>query len=163
MAGQVAPHFHLMVWGEFDAERARLDWFEICGNDEYAHFRHGCDVQQLKTWKEAMGYVAKYLSKLSDAECEGRCWGILNADAMPLDRNPVRIRLTWREAWKLRRTVRKAIAAKIGREVKHAQTLYTSDPESVLRFLAMLRGKPDPRSGPQQQTRHQQWHAVLKP
>jgi hypothetical protein len=162
MAGQVAPHFHLMVWGEFDAARANEDWFEVCGNDDYAHFRHGCDVQELRTWQEAMGYIAKYLSKESDAECEGRCWGVINRKAMPCDRKPVRARLTWREAWALRRTVRKAIAAKIGRPVKHAQSLYTSDPESLLRFLAIMRGKRPKKDAPQQPTCADQWRAILR-
>lgn len=161
MAGQIAPHFHLMVWGEFDAALANEDWFSICGNDDYAHFRHGCDCQELRNWQEAMGYLAKYLSKVSDAACEGRCWGVLNAKALPIDRTPVRVRLTWREAWSLRRTIRKAIAVKIGRKVTCAQTLYTADPESLLRFVAMLRGIR-PKDGPQQQSRFQHWSALFK-
>lgn len=140
MVGQVAPHFHLMVWGEFDAAKANEDWFEVCGNSDYAHFKHGCDVQELDSWKSAMAYVAKYISKIDDEASEGRCWGIINRKALPVDKHPVRVRLTWREAWALRRTIRKAIAAKTGRKVKCAQTLYTSDPESLLRFVAMLRG-----------------------
>lgn len=161
-AGQVAPHFHLMVWGKFDAELARVDWFEICGNSEYAHYRHGCDVQELRNWQEAMGYVAKYLSKESDAACEGRCWGLLNRKALPVDRRPVRVRLSWREAWILRRIIRKAIAVKIGRKVKHAQSLYSDDAECLLRFIAVMRGKRRFRDGPQQTSRAHHWRALLK-
>lgn len=160
-AGQVAPHFHLMVWGEFDAEKAKLDWFEICGNSEYAHYRHGCDVQELRNWREAMGYVAKYLSKESDAVCEGRCWGLLNRKALPVDRSPVRVRLSWKEAWALRRLIRKAIASKIGRTVKHAQSLYTEDAECLLKFLALIRGNRRFRDGSQQTSRADQWRAIL--
>jgi hypothetical protein len=164
MAGQVAPHFHMMVWGEFDAEKAREDWFELCGNSEYAHWRHGCDAQQVESWKQATCYVSKYISKLSDEAGEGRCWGIINRKALPVDKHPVRVRLTWREAWALRRTIRKAIAAKTGRKVKCAQTLYTSDPESLLKFLAMLRGRRwrERDGAPQQPTRAQHWRAVLR-
>lgn len=160
--GQVAPHFHCMVWGEFDFEQAKLDWFEVCGNSEYAHYRHGTDCQELRTWQEAMGYLAKYLSKESDAACEGRCWGVINRQALPVDRRPVRVRLSWREAWSLRRLIRRAIAAKVGRPVKHAQSLYTADPECLLRFLLIMRKKPRFGVGPQQETRSDQWRSILR-
>lgn len=163
-SGNVAPHFHMLVWGAgFDGEKARLDWFEICGNDEYAHWRHGYNgAVELSSWEKCAAYCAEYCAKKGNLDAPGRQWGVHNRRALPVDRNPVRVRLTWREAWALRRTIRKAIAAKIGREVKHAQSLFTPDPESLLKFLAILRGKRPNKDAPQQTSRADQWRAILR-
>lgn len=164
-AGNVAPHFHMLVWGaDFDGDKARLDWFEVCKSDEYAHWRHGYDgAMQLESWEKAAAYCAEYCAKKSNAEAPGRQWGMHNRKAFPRDEEPIRVRLSWREAWTLRRTIRKAVAAKIGRKVKCAQSLYTSDPVSLLRFLALLRGKRPAKDDPQQTSRVQQWRAFFRP
>jgi len=142
MAGQIAPHFHLLVWGKFDAKQARDDWFEVCGSDEYAHFRHGTDVGKLMDdWKQAAAYCAKYCAKESDVASEaGRIWGVHNRAALPVDREPVVMRLTLPEAFACRRLVRRAIKAKTGKVARLAQSLYTGDPESFLRFICARRG-----------------------
>lgn len=147
--GQIAPHFHLLVWGEFDGEKARSDWFEVCGSDEYAHFRHGTKADKLmEDWKQAAYYCAKYCAKETDAAVAGgRIWGIHNRAALPVDREPVVMRLTLPEAFGLRRLIRRAIKAKTGRVSRCAQSLYTSDPESLLRWVCARRGIIMRRSG----------------
>lgn len=164
MAGHVAPHFHMLVWGaDFDGEKARLDWFEICGNSEYAHWRHGYDDSgvMLRSWEEAAAYCAAYCAKKGNASAPGRQWGVHNRGSLPVDRKPVVVRVTIGEAFKMRRLLRHAVERKIQRRARAAQSLYTPEPESLLKYLALLRGIKT-RDVPQQQTRVQHWRALLK-
>lgn len=131
--GQVAPHFHLIVWGEFDAVQASQDWFEVCGSNDYAHLKHGADAQPLKCWQSAVCYVAKYCAKVDpESTSEGRCWGIANRAAFPVDREPVRIGCTLGEATKLRRWIRHRMQSFRGpvpaRKISAPLTLFSENP-----------------------------------
>ena len=142
MRGQIAPHFHLLVWGKFDVEKAKSDWWEVCGKSDYAHFKHGADGAQLMgEWKMAAAYCAKYCAKADDADGDeaGRIWGIHNRAAMPVDREPVVTRCTLREAFALRRLLRKMIQSKTGKKTKHALSLYTESPGLLGVWLERLR------------------------
>lgn len=142
MRGQIAPHFHLLVWGNFDVEAAKMDWWEVCGKDDYAHFRHGANGAKLMgDWKQAAAYCAKYCAKADDNSQDeaGRIWGIHNRDALPVDRAPVVVRLSLREGFALRRLMRKAISVKTGKKTKHALSLYTDTPGVFVDWLNRLR------------------------
>lgn len=87
--GKIAPHFHLLVWNvskddmvddetTFDAW-LRQAWFEIVasGNDE--HLERGTYTSEVKSARNAMFYVSKYVAKVEDdfVDCYevGRRWG----------------------------------------------------------------------------------------
>jgi hypothetical protein len=127
--GQVAPHFHLLVWGEFDGEQAARDWFEVNGGSEYAHLRHGTKAEPLKSWKGAVHYCAKYCAKKDDSfESEGRVWGVHNRTALPEDRVPVRVPLSPRQAFAFRRLVRRRLRSQSSRKKMIPLTVFTNDP-----------------------------------
>jgi hypothetical protein len=129
-AGQVAPHFHLLVWGQFDGKQAAQDWFEVNGSSDYAHLKHGTDAEPLESWRGAVSYCAKYCAKSDDAfETDGRVWGVHNRDAMPEDRAPVKVPLSPRQAWSFRRIVRRYFAAAFGRRIRMPATIFTDSPE----------------------------------
>jgi hypothetical protein len=141
--GQVAPHFHLLVWGGIDMAQASKDWFEVNGESDYAHLKHGTDGQALKSWKGAVFYCAKYCAKKDDgAQTDGRIWGIHNRAAFPADREPRTILCTVREACRFRRLVRHYVRASTGRRKCGPLTLYTSNPE---RWIAAALDSRDPK------------------
>lgn len=128
-AGQVAPHFHLLVWGHFERDAAAQMWSEVCGEEgNYAHLKHGTDAEPIRSWNGAVNYCAKYMSKAGSAyEIAGRVWGIHNRAAMPFA-PAVRAPLLPRVAWRVRREVRACIRSRLGRRVA-CQTMYTACPE----------------------------------
>lgn len=130
-AGQVAPHFHLLVWGAFDAEVAAQDWVEVNGTaGDYAHFKHGTKVDDLETWRGAAHYCAKYCAKTSDYACEGRVWGVHNRKCLPVQskHEETRVYLPRPAIWRVARLVRKAIRSRSGRK-SWATTLFTDAPQ----------------------------------
>lgn len=126
--GQVAPHFHLLVWGEFDVSVASQDWFEVCGASDYAHLKHGTDGEELRSWRGAVHYCAKYLAKADDAfATEGRVWGVHNRNALPVAAAD-RIELTPAQAWRVRRTARKLIR-KRSQKISVPAMIFTESPQ----------------------------------
>jgi hypothetical protein len=137
--GQVAPHFHLIVWGGLDVKRAKQDWFDVNGRSDYAHLKHGAKGEELKSWRGAVYYTAKYCAKIDESfASEGRVWGVHNRAALPVDRNPRTILCTVREATRLCRYVRKFVRSRSGRK-SWSRILYTDNPERWL-FAALERG-----------------------
>jgi len=106
-AGQVAPHFHLLVWGHFDAVTAARDWFEVNGESDYAHLSHGTDAQDLESWGGAVFYCAKYIAAVDESPRQsGRTWGTHNKAALPT--GPVSRRVVpLHEAFRILRLTRK--------------------------------------------------------
>lgn len=89
-AGEVAPHYHLLVWGAEYQELRRwipTAWWECCGCICDDHLRAGTKVEMLRSWRGVMSYVSKYMAKVEeyppDLESVGRAWGVVNAAAIP--------------------------------------------------------------------------------
>jgi hypothetical protein len=107
--GQIAPHFHLLVWGAVPAAWLDRAWWEVNGKSDYAHLKHGADAQALESWAGAVFYCAKYLAKVDsgEARASGRCWGVHNRAALPLQREPEQHRVTVAAAFRLQRFFRR--------------------------------------------------------
>lgn len=106
--GEIAPHFHLLVFGAgvdletFDAEIRRC-WYRITGDGSQANFENCVDVKDMTTRKHAAIYCAKYSAKMADTDSTlvlydtwssqwGRHWGYfgeLNFDALTTITIPV--------------------------------------------------------------------------
>jgi hypothetical protein len=134
--GQVAPHFHLMVWGVGEGDGAWMSeaWWEVNGKSDYAHLRHGCDAQQIESWRGVASYVGKYMSKDSEHECRGRVWGIHNRARLPVAAPEVR-RVDIRTAFRVRRTIRRLMHARGRRgKSKWASSVFTENPRAIWRL-----------------------------
>jgi hypothetical protein len=138
-AGQVAPHFHLLVWGKLDFDRARSDWHEVTGSTDYAHLQHGVDAQDLESWRGAVFYCAKYCAKIDGTfQTEGRCWGVHNRAALPIDREPKTIPCTVGQAQRFCRTLRRFVRSRTGKK-RWSRVLYTLNPREWVRLLETMR------------------------
>lgn len=89
-AGDIAPHFHLLIWGlpALSAEfRAWLSasWFEVCGELDPKHLGAGTEIEEVRTFKRLLSYVSKYVAKVdqSPALHVGRWWGVRYASKIP--------------------------------------------------------------------------------
>lgn len=148
--GKVYYHYHLIVFGVGFLERCWLSrvWFEIVGSSNESHLAAGTQVQLLKSSKQGIAYVAKYLSKneLSEIaltqllavlsafplpvvlkwwqayiEAEtGRTWGAFGRENLPVSFAYAVI--TIKEFFNLRRQLRhfvKAESKRRGRKVRY--------------------------------------------
>lgn len=89
-AGEVAPHFHLLVWGleitwdiRYQISRA---WFEVVGSNDEKHLKAGTRIERLRSWRGVASYVSKYVAKQDDnavPEGCGRFWAFFGADNIP--------------------------------------------------------------------------------
>jgi len=107
--GQVAPHFHLLVWGGLSREWLSKAWFEVCGESDYAHVKYGADVIELESWAATL-YPAKDMVKPSNVPEDvhtGRVWGIHNRAALPTAGVTDSIEVSSRQAVVLQRTMRR--------------------------------------------------------
>lgn len=130
--GQVAPHFHLLVWGNLPRDWAARAWWEVNGKSDYAlcaHLEHGTKEEVLESWGGAVFYCAKYCAKVDDTfATEGRTWGVHNKAAMPVDRAPRRLVLTLPQAFRYQRIIRRFVKSQTGRRRCSPRTVFTSDP-----------------------------------
>lgn len=88
--GEVAPHYHLLVWGTDCQELRRwisTAWWECCGQISDDHLRAGTKVEILRSWRGVISYVSKYMAKVEeyppDLDSVGRAWGIINSKEIP--------------------------------------------------------------------------------
>jgi len=116
--GTVFPHFHLLVWGAASSDfRGWLSrtWNRVCklGKD---HLLAGTNVRDVKSLDGAAvsAYVSKYVAKkaLKDGyeaqnRLTGRCWGIVGRVNLPIDTDPVMVRLDAWQAVELQRYARR--------------------------------------------------------
>lgn len=143
--GQVAPHFHLMVWGEgLTGEALSKAWFEACGESDYAHLKHGCDVQQIEAWRGVVSYVGKYMAKDAEHECKGRVWGIHARKNLPRAKVEIR-RVPVTVAFKVRRTIRRLMHAR-GRRGKTAwaSSVFIESPNAIWKLADFFGAPPHP-------------------
>jgi hypothetical protein len=74
-----APHFHLLVLGvDFIPHGwVALAWWDVCGRISIEHLKAGTEVRRVKSYKQCVWYVSKYLAKGEEVEAElGRRWGL---------------------------------------------------------------------------------------
>ena len=90
-AGQVAPHFHMLVWGanysDLRSFCARA-WWEIVGSGNLDHLAAGVRVERVNSKNGVKRYAAKYLCKEDEGQANkggglGRFWGVINAAVIP--------------------------------------------------------------------------------
>ncbi len=150
--GKVYFHYHVIVFGVGFLERAWLSrvWFEIVGSGNPAHLAAGTQVQMLRSAKQGIAYVAKYLSKQQLQEMgldkTGRTWGVFGRENLPVSFAYALLSLS--EFYSLRRQLRrwvKAESKRRGRKVRYrgdecsGVTAYVSD-ETAVRLLLTERG-----------------------
>lgn len=88
MAGEVCPHWHLLVWN-VDIVRFRgfadNAWYEVVGSGEASHLLAGVSSERMRKWSGTMRYVSKYVAKtgIYPEGWKGRAWGVVNRDLMP--------------------------------------------------------------------------------
>jgi len=116
-AGQVAPHFHLLVFtgGQLaDLGQLSRDWFDVVASGDYAHLRAGTKAEFIRTWNGVMHYAAKYLSKEPEGDVPvtfGRVWGVYNRRRIPLG-EAAAYAVSKDTAKRCRRTIRRMMTAR---------------------------------------------------
>lgn len=86
--GQIAPHYHLLVFGMALPQEAEYrlkqwvskTWAHIVNSDDHRHIKAGTNVRPILNKKHAYRYVSKYAAKLHNDEFSlvanvGRHWG----------------------------------------------------------------------------------------
>ncbi len=95
-----APHYHLLLFLDRLPEQLRADvsrlWYEVVASGDERHLRAGTQVVQVKSWRGARGYAAKYMGKLETLHASadplvglpqgstGRLWGVWNRALLPI-------------------------------------------------------------------------------
>lgn len=116
--GQIAPHFHLIIFTNIDPDTGHMDaiadtlygelspmWHEVVNSYDPEHLRHGAHVAAVRSRKHAYAYVSKYVAKIEDDNYEfGRRWGRIgrfNTDPS------IEIMLNREEYFQLRRIIKR--------------------------------------------------------
>ena len=90
--GAWLPHFHILIFADLQPiqlyEEVSSTWWEVCGRLSDAHRAAGTQVQQARSWREAISYLAKYMGKPEQfvgtpAETMGRFWGVSGRKNLP--------------------------------------------------------------------------------
>jgi hypothetical protein len=139
-----AWHFHLLLFvgpsiGSVGELRRFISssWYEVTGKVFEGHLRAGTSVDVVKKWKEATGYVERYMAKpeeFPEGLQTGRIWGIWNAQLLPVRWETVEVSL--KDAFKIRRIYRK-LAKRNGSGTLRRITVFVRH-ESVVRLLRFL-------------------------
>lgn len=95
-----APHYHLLLFLDRPPEELRADvsrfWYQVVGSGDERHLRAGTQVVEVKSWRGARGYAAKYMGKLETlqpgtefplfqgAGSTGRLWGVWYRALLPI-------------------------------------------------------------------------------
>jgi hypothetical protein len=107
-----------------------LVWYHVVGTGNLDHFRAGCRVEQVDSWRGVASYCSKYMSKadsdnwMSDVPA-GRQWGIFNRSCMPWAKL-IKIDLDDDVGIRLRRVARHFLEHATGKRVQrhYGMTLY---------------------------------------
>jgi hypothetical protein len=89
-----APHFHLLVFGVAFLECCCVAhaWWQIVGSQQASHLAAGTQIKACRRWREATGYMAKYMAKPQEEgltipdlwKLPGRFWGVWGRKNMPV-------------------------------------------------------------------------------
>lgn len=86
-AGEIAPHFHLLVWNVSYSDLREWippNWFQVVDSGDEKHLNAGTNVERVRSSRGVMFYTAKYICK-SDSYVMpgwGRYWGVVNRDLL---------------------------------------------------------------------------------
>lgn len=117
-----APHFHLIVFGIPFMPPGWLAraWYEVVGSGDPRHAAAGTEVRRVRNFRRAVAYAAKYLAKTGDRggdggvsaiEGLGRIWGVVGRGCLPI--RTVRVVLSWRQFWELKRDLRRFVERRL--------------------------------------------------
>lgn len=123
--GVVAPHWHLIVFMpqvdeqtlEIEAALAQAElrqmWYEIVNSGDENHLQRGVDVSPVRSIRQAMGYVSKYVAKTSGDILEiGRRWGRIGVFD---NSESIKVALTFDEFLTFKRLVRRWMKRRRGK------------------------------------------------
>lgn len=144
--GQVAPHFHLLIWGVEYIEMwrfVRLAWWGVVGSENDNHLKAGTRVEVIHSADGVKRYASKYASKSEGDQdlyleaCKrgavGRVWGIFNSEKIPWSTCD-ELQTTNQEVNNLLRLMRRYAHLKM-RSNTSSMTLMVNDPWQWLRPL----------------------------
>lgn len=85
--GEIAPHFHLLIWNVPSDEMRKLlplAWYEVVGSGDERHLRAGTSVEPVRSSNGVMYYTSKYIAKADNYILPGwgRYWGVVNRDML---------------------------------------------------------------------------------
>ena len=141
-AGQIAPHFHLLVWDvpitNF-RDFADMAWYSIVGSADKRHRKAGVSSERVRQWGGTMAYVAKYIAKIEafPLDWSGRVWGVVGRERIPWA-VMITIEISDVAGIKLTRLARKMMGLK-GRVLPFGVT-FLLNTERVLDYLEWLEG-----------------------
>jgi len=136
-AGEIAPHFHLLVFNVPNAIKFRRwvawNWYEVVKSGDEKHLRAGTSVELTRSWRKISGYVSKATKYLSKAEFEdlpeewhvGRFWGVYGRSSVPWAHKWI-CKLTENEAVRLMRYLRRFAGIK-GRDYQSLSVIADSN------------------------------------
>lgn len=105
--GEVMPHFHLLVFGLAAVNKEWLSraWYEVVGSGDPKHLAAGTNCKRVKTWRGAVGYLAKDMAKIAISVIPtGRVWGVIARAALLI--RMVEVALSPEQFYRLRRVLR---------------------------------------------------------
>ncbi len=95
-----APHYHLLLFLDRPPDELRPVvsqlWYEVVASGDQRHLRAGTQVVEVKSWRGARGYAAKYMGKLESSQPDtgspsfqglgntGRLWGVWYRALLPI-------------------------------------------------------------------------------
>lgn len=74
-----APHFHALVFGVgfIPSQWIAHAWYEVCNTGDPKHLKAGTQIKRVESYKHAVYYVSKYITKVDQEELIGDDWGRL--------------------------------------------------------------------------------------
>ena len=154
-----APHYHLVIaippenvrwsieaeiWLEDDFHGwVAGTWFRIAGNGDPLHleFHLGSDrvVERVRSYRQFMGYLAKYVGKAFEADpswdAPGRFWGVINRAEMERWVSGKVWRLSAPAYDRVRRVLRKRAPKGLRKRISEGWTWWTWGSETTIRRL----------------------------
>jgi len=131
-----APHFHVILWlrrqnGDFDTRQARSwiteTWHRLADPTSIDHLRHGVEVREVDSHRQASYYVSKYCAKEEGEDSwtyQGRRWGC--SRSLPL-KGEYTIWMSRDGAYRLRQLVRALMVERQGGESQWTKSLAEDD------------------------------------
>ena len=144
-AGNVAPHFHLLLFCDRKAAElmhlVRDLWATAVASSDERHKKAGTSVSQVRSWNGVISYAAKYMAKVEALKLPadgvpyystpGRMWGVWHREFLPIELYEVA--LTNTQAKRVRRTVRKFTRQRSGAEYQSLAGYVTE--QAILRLV----------------------------
>lgn len=146
--GEIAPHFHLLVYGaNYHLLRAFVPgaWYKVVGSGEESHLKASTRVEHIYSFGGIMRYVGKYISKEDEFPPEwcGRVWGVVGREQMPWAVR-VTISLSEAEGISLVRLGRKMLRLN-GKTLTFGLT-WIVNAERILDYLEVIMGLDDQKT-----------------